>query len=293
MVHNKNLSAVGTVKLILDYVSNIGNIDLQKGEVISEILSLQSLNKLMDTILRQMSLSNAEKTGNAVLFLRDFYLSPGLSIKKKKEMMGIIEKNGIYSKLDKMLYAKNYRIRQTSINAIGKLSNKKYQENLVTAFKTFYLKKDPLSVSNLVFEINWLSNKNNKYLLESLVNHKNFIYRWSALELNNCYNFKDKKILKVLLKLETDPMEFIRTQYNKKIKLENEYPEEGFFFAELFANNFLWKNKYRDYSLKRITNIFEYYIQNKKKILSEIKLAKDDSAKIDKVYRKYNTYICK
>ena len=88
-------------------------------------------------------------------------------------------------------------MRKDSIYTIGKLYTKKYQKKLIAAFYKYYL-KNPYLTPLIIFEINWLGRKHKYDLLSCLVNHSHFAFRWSALSMDNCYDFKDKRVARLL-----------------------------------------------------------------------------------------------
>ncbi len=202
----------------------------------------------------------------------------------RKRLLSLLERKGIYTALDKKLYSNNYQMRKDSIYTIGKLCTKKYQKNLLVAFYKYYLKKDPYLTPQVIFEINWLGRKHKYDLLSCLVNHSHFAFRWSTMSMDNCYDFKDRRVARLLSVLENDPVISIRKDYLSKIKNGDRATLSDYSSAEIFVTNFLSFNRYKNYSLRLISQLLNYYIGNSKEFLADIKDAKGDSDAIAKVF---------
>jgi hypothetical protein len=109
--------------------------------------------------------------------------------------------------------------------------------------------------------------------------------------MDNCYDFKDNRVARLLSVLEDDPVASIRKDYLAVMKHGTRTTVTDYFKAEIFAGNFLSFNRYRSYSLKFIDQLLNYYIANSTKILHDMADAKGDSDAIKKVYIKINSEI--
>jgi hypothetical protein len=274
-----------------NYIRYMSVVDLRDKAMVKQLLDKVSIDLLVDHINAILKNKEKEKITNSLCFIRDLYLSPGFNLKQKKILMNALEKHGFFKILDRMLYSKIYRHRSDSIYTFGKLSNPKFHHNLVSALNKFYLKKDPHLVSHLVFEINWLNRKSRNKILSTLANHKNYLFRWAALGLDNCYDFKNSKVRRILSGLQNDPVKVIRSQYQEKVSNGVDVPKLDYSSTEVFIGNFLTINKYDSYSIGFLKRVFNFYIKNNDAFLSAIENAQGSSEGISKVYKKIDRVI--
>jgi len=272
------------LSLITHYPDYIGTVDLHKNDTIAELFSLASPEEIISYVKTVISSGRSDKLHNSLWFLRDLRSSPGIRIKDRKKLLDLIEKKGVYIELDKKLYTGNYQMRKDSIYTLGALYDNKYQKNMIVAFHKYYLKKDPYLTPSLIMEINRLGREHQYELLSCLVQHNHFAFRWSALSMDNCYNFEDKRVARLLSVLENDPVAAIRKDYLAKVKHGTRTTLTDYFSADIFVGNFLSFNRYKAYSLRLIGCLLNYYISNSKKFLTDVKRARGDSDAIMKVF---------
>jgi hypothetical protein len=110
--------------------------------------------------------------------------------------------------------------------------------------------------------------------------------------MDNSYNFKDRRVARILSVLENDPVAVIRNEYAAKMGgARRATAIINYDSAFIFISNFLYLNQYRNYNLKLINQLLNYYIIKSKKITNDIASAKGGTNAIQKVYLGINKEI--
>lgn len=114
------------------------------------------------------------------------------------------------------VFSDNYFIRTQAIYTIGKLC---YRENipiLIEAFES-YKTTDPLSIPGLFFELGWLGSEELQDLINEMINHPNYLFRWSTLEFFNSSKYQVDSEQHNLVK---EQLAILQNDENKLVKAE-------------------------------------------------------------------------
>ncbi len=235
----------------------------------------------VQTIANELRGDKTESICSSLCFLRDLALSKWIPKKNKTALMKLIESNGVYRLLNKGLYSNDESIRADCIYTIGKLTNKKYFKYLSRAFYALYSNAYPLEINSIFFEATWLSRRDVKKMVKHLVASDSFLFRWSALSLDNCLDFEMTSIRKLFAPLEFDLAPEIRAEY--VYKFCHSKPENLIIFDEVscLVRNISNLSKMKFEGISLLESAFHYCASNhlsiKSRIIESRRSKKDES----------------
>ncbi len=159
---------------IKEYTSNFDD-----AVYVSSIFAVAGVPAVIETLKAILTTGDKTSTLTALTFIRDVRFGVcvvGRNIRAE------------FSKLSPELFpvfrdcvlSDNYFIRTQTVYTIGKLCNKENIPLLIEAFES-YKTTDPLSILGLFFELNWLGSEELQRLINEMVNHTNYLFRWSTL----------------------------------------------------------------------------------------------------------------
>ncbi len=239
---------------------------LHDSEYMQDIFKNNDAKTVVDTVISIVNDDNditAVTAGEALSFLRDAAVDwPNKPKKITNDIRKYIEESpNLINCLAGKTTSENYWIRSAAVYTIGKLYFQQHTKYLLDVFP-IYLEKDPILLTKLIFEINWLQPGTSESLIDKIIASPNYLVRWSALQCLTYNTFPKKLFLKWYEILSKDENPYIAEEAKYRIakfkKLKAKEPPITFEDISLRFNNYLYQNRKSEYTI----NEFDNFVQN-------------------------------
>ena len=168
--------------------------------IIFENYSIDRVIKELEIVLKS---ENNDDVHSSLLFIRDFCIQGAVDISQEMvdEFRIFLPKSKIFSTLNTLLYHSSLILRKDVVYTIGKIVFEQNAEYLTQAYE-FFRDKDPFMISDILGELEWLEKDIPWDHIKKLLEHPEYLFRWSVVELmtrlSNEWFDKKLEILEIL-----------------------------------------------------------------------------------------------
>ncbi len=168
--------------------------------IIFENYSIERVIKELEIVLQS---ENNDDVHSSLLFIRDFCIQGAVDISQEMvdEFRIFLPKSKIFPTLNTLLYHSSLILRKDVVYTFGKIVFEQNAEFLTQAFE-FFRDKDPFMISDILGELEWLEIDIPWDHIKKLLEHTEYLFRWSVIELmtrlSNEWFDKKLEILEVL-----------------------------------------------------------------------------------------------
>jgi len=168
--------------------------------IIFENYSIDRVIKELEIVLQS---ENNDDVHSSLLFIRDFCIHGAVDISQEMvdEFRIFLPKSKIFSTLNTLLYHSSLILRKDVVYTIGKIVFEQNAEYLTQAYE-FFRDKDPFMISDILGELEWLEKDIPWDHIKKLLEHPEYLFRWSVVELmtrlSNEWFDKKLEILEIL-----------------------------------------------------------------------------------------------
>ncbi|WP_373541429.1 hypothetical protein [Chamaesiphon sp.] len=154
--------------------------------------------------------SNYETFSITALFIRDVILY-GNRNKDCYQFISKYPESSIVTTLEELVFSHNYFIRDEAIYTLGKTCSYNSKNKLRQAFDRFR-DSDPLLLTKLLNEMQWLGVENSENCIEQMANSFSYLTRWAAVQY-----------IKQSGNIFPSWVEILRRDNHKLVRTETEY----------------------------------------------------------------------